>query len=177
MPKLKVGPDNRNAITEIATSLRRRSEQLEPPYSTRQIIETCFPGTVVTGRMLDRATDEVVQVDQHAFRSHRAPHIIVYNRRRSTAARRYAIAHALAHIIFDGKRWRNRHANPDAELRCDRFADELLVPLAVLREYVCKWPDDPDRETFLDMRDQIASHFHVPSKVIARQIAELRRAA
>jgi Zn-dependent peptidase ImmA (M78 family) len=177
MEALKVGPDDRNVIAAIAASLRRRAEQIEPSYSTRQIIDVCFPGTVVTGRHLPQGVDDVVKVDDAAFRSHRAPHVIVYRRDLPTADQRFAIAHGIAHVIFDGA---NNHCagfDPRRELRCDRFADELLAPLVELSPYVCAWPsDDPEQqEIYLDMVDQIASHFHVPTACISRQIQELPR--
>ncbi len=178
MESLKVGPNNHRVIAEIAQSLRRRSEQVEPAFSTRQIIDACYPGTIVTGRYLPPKVDDVVQIDGAAFRSHRAPHVIVYRRGMSTAEQRFAIAHALGHIIFDGSGHRACGTfNPERELRCDRFADELLVPLVELHPYVCAYPsNDPDKqETFLDMADQIASHFHVPSACIERQILRLER--
>jgi len=177
MEQLKVGPDHRHTIASIAESLRRRAEQLEPAFSTRQIIDACFPGTIVTGRHLPRGVDDVVKVDPRAFRTHRAPHVIVYQRELPTSHQRHAIAHALGHIIFDGAEHRGcQHYDAARELRCDRFADELLVPLVEIRPYVCAWPSpDPDaHEVFLDMVDQIASHFHVPSSCIHRRIQDLR---
>jgi Zn-dependent peptidase ImmA (M78 family) len=177
MESLKVGPHHREAMAAIAASLRRRAEQNEPAFSTRQIIDVCFPGTIVTGRHLPRGVDDIVQVDAAAFRSHRAPHVIVYQREISTSNQRHAIAHALGHIIFDGASHRGcQHFDQARELRCDRFADELLVPLRVLDEYVCAVPSaDPDEhEAYLDMVDQIASHFHVPTSCIHRRIGELR---
>lgn len=178
MPSLKVGPDDRVAIVSIALSLRRRAGQVEPAYSTMQIIEACFPGTVVTGRRMADDIDELVHVDPRAFRTHKAPHQIFYNRARSTAEQRYAIAHAIGHIVFDGARRRGQLECSQRELRCDRFADELLVPLDELRPYVCASPSaDPEaHETYLDMADQIASHFHVPASVIHRRIEELETA-
>lgn len=176
MQSLKVGPDNRRAIATIADSLRRRSEQIEPAFSTRQIIDVCFPGTFVTGRSLPNGVDDIVRIDEAAFRSHRAPHVIVYRRDMPTAEQRYAIAHALGHIIFDGAAHQGCAAfNAERELRCDRFADELLVPLEELRPYVCAEPsgDRERQETYLDMVDQIASHFHAPTSCIERRIREL----
>jgi hypothetical protein len=178
MRELKVGPNNRAAIAAIAASLRRRAVLVEPSYSTMQIIETCFPGTVVSGRALENNCDELVRVDSKAFKSHKAPHRIWYNRKLSGPEQRYAIAHAIGHIVFDGPRSRGVNDNAaNRELRCDRFADELLVPLAELPAYVggVRASDDPEQQiAFLDMCDQIASHFQVPSGVIVRRINELR---
>lgn len=177
MEVLKVTPEDRRTLVNIARSLRRRADQTEPKFSTRQIIDACYPGTIVTGRRLRYGLEEVVKVDRKAFRTHRAPHIIVYNRDLPTDQQRYAIAHALGHVIFDGgERIACDKSEELREERCDRFADELLVPLDELKPYVCAWPSkEPERhETYLDMCDEIASHFHVPRSVIERRIAELR---
>lgn len=175
MQSLKVGPENRQAIAAIAESLRRRAEQAQPAFSTRQIIDVCFPGTRVTGRHLPSGVHDLVCVDEDAFRSHRAPHVIFYNRRLSSERQRYAIAHALAHIIFDGSSATCSHQRDARELRCDCFADELLLPLSRLGEFVSAWPSDDGaaREDYLDQVDRIASHFHVPAVVVNRRIREL----
>jgi Zn-dependent peptidase ImmA (M78 family) len=178
MEALKVGPKNRRPMAIVAASLRRRADQVEPAYSTMQIVEACFPGTVVTGRRLPPGFKDVVRVDDKAFRTHRAPHVIVYNRALSSAEQRHAIAHAVAHVIFDGARHEGCSPHDRArELRCDRFADELLAPISELHPYVCAWPssDSEKHETYLDQVDLIASHFHVPAAVVERQISRLRR--
>lgn len=176
MELLKVGPENVRALSAIAASLRRRAEQIEPPFSTRQIIDVCFPGTVVTGRPLPIGVNDVVQVDSAAFRSHRAPHVIVYRRELSVPEQRHAIAHALGHIIFDGANHRCGGFHPRRERRCDRFADELLVPLVELEPYIGAQPsDDPhEQEAYLDMVDQIASHFGATAALIDQRIRELQ---
>lgn len=178
MESLKVTPRHKRTLRMIAASLRRRSEQVEPAFSTRQIIDECFPGTIVTGRRLPPDVDELVKVDKLAFRTHRAPHVIYYNRDLPSADQRYAIAHAIAHIVFDGARRRGCAEDARREIRCDRFADELLVPLVELRPYISVFPShDPEKnETYLDQVDQIASHFHAPARVIDKQIREIRRA-
>jgi IrrE N-terminal-like domain len=176
MVTLKVGPENYPALGAIAASLRRRSGQVKPRYSTRQIIESCFPGTIVTGRTLPAVCHESVSVDEAAFRSHRAPHVIVYQRALSGPEQRYAIAHAVAHIIFDGKRGCDTH-DAARELRCDRFADELLAPIEELNRFIKVWPsrDLQANETYLDQVDQIASHFVLPASVIDQRIQSLHR--
>lgn len=177
MESLKVTSRHRRPLAKIAASLRRRADQVEPAYSTMQIIEECFPGTIVTGRLFRPGIEEMVRVDERAFRTHRAPHRIYYNRDLPSCEQRYAIAHAIGHIVFDGKGHDGRCAfDEEREKRCDRFADELLVPLAELRPYVCVQvaanPDEVD--AYLDMRDQIASHFHVPARIIDKRIRDLR---
>lgn len=175
LQSLKVTARDEKAIAAIAESLRRRSGQDEPKFSTRQIIDVCYPGTIVTGREMPEQIHEMVLVDGAAFRSHRAPHIIFYSRRLTTDAQRYAIAHALAHIIFDGATGSCWRRNDDRERRCDAFADEVLVPLERLREYLSCWPSrEPEElDRYKDQVDQIASHFHVPQRVVDRQIRKL----
>lgn len=177
MGALKVGPDNVEAIATIAASIRRRADQEIPPFSTQQMIAECYPGTIVTGRKLPANCHEFVVIDRHAFRSHRAPHFIVYRRGLSGPEQRFAIAHGLGHIIFDGA----AHAgclphDKDRERRCDLFAAELLVPLDELAQFVCAWPSHvPDEhETYLDMVDQIASQFQVTADLINQRIQDLR---
>lgn len=147
-----------------------------------QIIAACFPGTIVTGRRLRSGVDETLRVDQsrdwRVGRGHRREHVIVYNRDLSAPEQRYAIAHALGHIIFDGLHHFGCHLYDAAcEARADRFADELLVPLEELAPYVCAWPNvDPDEhEAYLDQVDLIASHFNVAARVVAKRIQELPR--
>jgi Zn-dependent peptidase ImmA (M78 family) len=178
MESLKVTSQHRAPLKKIAASLRRRADQVEPSYSTMQIIDACFPDTIVTGRVFRPGIEEMVRVHERAFNTHRAPHVIYYNREMSTGEQRFAIAHALGHIIFDGKGHDGRCAvDAEREQRCDRFAEELLVPLDELRPFVCAWPSrDPSKnDAFLDMSDQISSHFHVPARVIHKRIRELRR--
>lgn len=175
MRELKVGPDDVHAIRKVTRSLRRRARLRTPHYSTQRLINACFPGTRVTGRDLPSNVHEMVLVDEGAFRSHRAPHTIVYQRALSSDEQRRAIAHALAHIIFDGGRPVPLEHRADAELRCDRFADELLVPLDELRDWVEIWPsfDFTQREAYLDQCDLLAATFRVPAKVIDQRIREL----
>lgn len=175
MEQLKVTSKHRRPMAAIAESLRRRADQTEPAFSTRQIVDACFPGTTVTGRVMPKDVHELVLVDEGAFRSHRAPHVIIYSRTLSTAEQRYGIAHALAHIIFDGANGSCWDPHDERERRCNYFADELLVPLRRLREYVSLWPNAEDRDAYLDQVDQISSHFHVPQTVIDRRIRQLRR--
>lgn len=159
------------AITDIAAALRRSAGQDEPAFSTRAIVGTCFPDVLVTGATLPPGV--------YGALSH-APDggaVILYARGQPAAVQRHAIAHELAHFIFDGVEAHRRPgepADPVAEWRADFFADELLVPLAELRPYVGRWPSgDGDYDFYLDMVDEIASHFGVLAPVADRQIRSL----
>jgi Zn-dependent peptidase ImmA (M78 family) len=161
-------------LESVAADLRTRADQHEPAFSTRAIVTACFPDTVVTGRELPRGMHELVTLTESGP-------MIVYQRRLSAPEQRFAIAHALGHLMFDFDQRGPRCAlnDPAVEARADAFAAELLVPLARLEEYVGRHPQDIessiDQELYLDQVDEIASHFNVPASVIHRQIARLRR--
>ena len=160
-------------LASVAADLRQRSGETEPLFSTRKIIDACFPGLVVTGRELPAGIHEAVS---------RTPQggVLIYNRALPTAAKRFAIAHGLAHLLFDDGMSACRVGfvgDPAVEARADSFAEELLVPLEALREHVARQPSSNEtsmeREFYLDQVDEIASHFHVPSHVIDKRIREM----
>lgn len=159
------------ALVRIASELRRRAGLVVPAFSTRQIIDVCFPGTFVAGSVLPDGIDELVTERDGA-------RLIVYSRRLPGPAQRFAIAHALAHILFDDVASAARPGRlgiPDVEARCDLFASELLVPLLELAPHVGRFPavDPEDHELFLDQVDELASHFAVPAWVIEARIRML----
>ena len=159
-------------LVEVAANLRRRSGQIEPAFSTRQIIEACFPDTLVTGGSLPPGIDEMV--------SRRADGpVIIYARSLPGPCQRFAIAHALAHLLFDNSSARVRPGClgiPANEERADAFAAELLAPLDELAPYVGCGPsrDPEEHEIYLDQVDEIASHFALPAHVIDSRIRLLQ---
>lgn len=160
-----------SGLVEIAADLRRRAGELSPAYSTHRIVEVAFPNAVVAGRTLPERILEAVA------RTPDGP-VIVYARRLPTPAQRFVIAHALAHLLFDGRRAFRQPGeprDPAVEDRADRFADELLVPLSELERHVERWPaaNPVQHEIYLDHVDEIASRFCVMSDVIDRRIREL----
>lgn len=143
--------------------------QTEPAFSTRQMIATCFPDAVVTGKNLPHGVEEVVS------RTPDGP-VIVYNRSLSPPAQRFVIAHAMAHLFFDDAETAARigyAGDPAAEARADAFAAELLVPLDELDAYVGVDPSSTD-DLYLDQVDEIASHFNVSRGLIDKRIRALR---
>jgi Zn-dependent peptidase ImmA (M78 family) len=159
-------------LVQAAAELRQRSGQTEPAYSTRVIVEECFPDALVTGRTLPPGVLEAVA------RTPTGP-VILYARGLSPAEQRYAIAHAIGHLLFDGERafrQPGQPRDPRVERRADAFADELLIPLAELEPYVGRWPsrNQSAHELYLDQVDEIASHFKVLSGVVDRRIRQLR---
>lgn len=162
-----------DVLTQVAADLRRRAGQIEPLFSTRKIIDACFPRLIVTGRELPAGIHEAVSRTADG-------EVLIYSRALPTAAKRFAIAHGLAHLLFDDSVSGCRVGyvgDPHVEARADSFAEELLVPLKMLREYVERQPpandNSTEREFYLDQVDEIASHFHVPSHVIDKRIREM----
>ncbi len=160
-------------LVEKAADLRRRANQVEPAFSTRQIIDACFPDVLVTGSQLEPGIDELVSSTPQGP-------VILYRRGLSTPDQRFAIAHGLAHLIFDGNKGVCRPGyvgDPERESRADLFAAELLVPLGNLAPYIGRQPSENavEQELYLDMVDEIASHFHAPAWVIDQRIREVLR--
>ncbi len=168
---LRVGTRRRDPLVRVARKLRQRANQVEPAFSTMAIVKERFPDALVTGRLLPPGMLEVVS------RTPQGP-VIVYHRELQTSEQRFVIAHALAHLMFDGEATACRVGfvgDPATEERADRFAEELLVPLTSLRPLVDHWPsgDLDEQEIYLDMVDEIASRFQVTTKVISKRIREL----
>lgn len=158
-------------LVAVAADLRRRAGQVEPAFSTRQIVEACFPGTLVTGSALPPGIEEMVS------RRREGP-VIVYSRSLPGPSQRFAIAHALAHLLFDDERAAACAGRPGIrahEERADAFAAELLAPLDEIEPYVGRYAseDFEEHELYLDQVDEIASHFVLPARVIDRRIREL----
>lgn len=161
-----------STLVETAANLRRRARQLQPPFSTRKIIAASFPKVAVTGRTLPPRIDEL------ATRT-RDGGLIVYRRDLPIPDQRVAIAHGLAHLIFDDDKDAcavGSVGTPACELRADAFAAELLAPLEILLREMKRWRDrSQSREIYLDRVDQLASLFHVPADVIDVRIRVVRR--
>lgn len=160
-------------VVAVAEKLRALSRQVEPPYSIPLLVAEAAPDVVITGRDLPPGIEEIVTVTDDGP-------LIIYRRGLSTAERRYAIAHALAHLLFDQDSDGVQAGQPfDAmrEQRADAFALELLAPHRLLAPRIVYWPSEAgeDREVYMDQVDQIAAQFHVPSAQIDQRIRELER--
>lgn len=158
-------------LVSVASELRIRSGQSLPSISTAKIMRTCFPHVHVTGRVLPAGIHEAVSRTSSGD-------VLIYARGLSSAEKRFAIAHGMAHLLFDGEESAclpGRSGVASVEDRADRFAEELLVPLHELAKYARLTPsNDPDRqEFFLDHVDEISSRFHVPSAVMERRMRKL----
>jgi Zn-dependent peptidase ImmA (M78 family) len=160
-----------STLVEIAAELRRKAKQTKAPYSTSKIVSTCFPDALVTGYRLPPKVDEIVSSCSEGP-------TILYSRALPGCEQRYAIAHALAHLMFDKRRACMRvgvAGLPKHELRADFFGAEVIAPLSDIREMVSVGPskDPEDHEIYLDQVDQIASHFNAPPRVIHAQIRRI----
>lgn len=166
---------DRRDIVGTAARVRSLAGIDEPAYSTRQIVEACFPTALVTGtKRLPHGITEAVSLTADGP-------VILYERRLSVPRQRFVIAHALAHLLFDlddtgalctvGSR-----GCEDAESRADAFAAELLVPLSELASYVGTHPaNDSHDDIYMDQVDEIASHFNVTQALIDARIREMLR--
>lgn len=161
-------------ITHLAASLRLRAGLVEPAYSTSKILRTWFPRSVVLGHPLPPDIDEAVTRTVDGV-------VIVYRRGMSIGERRFAVSHAIGHLMFDGVRstpmFRGRGGDAACELRADAFAAELLVPLDELQQRMLIGLD-PDgagehRQIYLDHCDELASIFKVTATLIDQRIREL----
>jgi len=162
-------------VAVVAEALRSYAGQVVPPFNVYRIIEARWPDAVITGRDLPDGIEEILCLAKDRI-------LIVYARSLSTADRRFAIAHAIGHLVFDADECRHCGrvvVDPAREIRADDFARELLVPDRALLNRVVMWPpeDDGDHDFYLDQVDMIASGFHVPPHLIDQRIRLLRTPA
>lgn len=157
----------------------------QPPYSTRRVVETCFPSVMVTGTDgLPRGCVELAFVGPSGQRT------IFYRRGLAHPTQRVGIAHGLHHLAVDlrlgtsaecnlGLRELERRGNVEQdpiELACDVFAGELLVPTDVLDAMApaALFPAAPAEEHhFLDEVDSLASRFNVPAGFLRWRLWDL----
>lgn len=159
------------SVVEVARQLRREAKQTRPPFSTHKIVETAFPDAVVSGRPLPPGVLELVSMTANGP-------VIIYARHLPVPQQRFVIAHALAHLLFDGTNAfirQGERRNMAVEDRADWFAEELLAPVSRLRRCVRVYPTDNAKcvHVYLDHVDEIASRFVVPSAVIDKRIRSM----
>lgn len=160
-------------LVALAAEVRTRAGEVSPAFSTNRMVAAWFPDALVAGRVLPAGVLEAVA------RTPDGP-VIIYARGLPSPAHRFAIAHAMAHLLLDGDdafRQPGQRLERSCEVRADAFADELLVPLDVLASHVDRWPsaDPVEHEIYLDMVDAISSRFGVLAEVIDRRIRALVR--
>lgn len=155
-------------VAEVARAIRVAAQQFAPPYSLSAILEVVSAAAVITGCELPDGVEEVVAVTEDGP-------LILYRRELSTEDRRFALAHAIAHLVYDldGSAY---VVDDDRERRADEFALELLAPSDEMERKLVYLPEDgEDRSIYMDQVDLIAAHFHVPAPQIDKRIRELNR--
>jgi Zn-dependent peptidase ImmA (M78 family) len=171
---------------EIHLAVRRIHDAMDfrdPPFSTSRILEEMFPTVEVVQRKL--AHYGLIEVYPRALPSGKRA-VIAYHDGSHHSTQRFTIAHELAHWIFD---FREGEAMPrvscggprgDEERRADRFAAELLAPLAVLDRHArFTLRPDPDDDDAILKRDQavqrLASRFNVSLMCMRNRVRDLER--
>lgn len=159
----------RKSIVRIACDLRSFAGEARPSFSTSAIIGASFPSVLVTGHELPLGVDELVSIGKTTT--------IFYRRGLQPSFQRLAIAHAIAHLIFDAPSNSSGPSEqapgcPFSELRADEFACELLAPSALL---LSEFPEhllarDENDRSYLDALDSMASLFQVPRWVVRAQM-------
>lgn len=155
----------------------------DPPFSVSNIMETLFPEVIVAQRQLDRY-GEIEVYPEPLPNGKRA--IITYHEDSHRSTQRFTVAHELGHWLFDFKRGTETPSEVTCgvrhpvERRADRFAAELLVPLAVLHRHV-KFdlhPDRDDEDAVADKAQAIqrmASRFNVSLLCMKNRVRDLAR--
>jgi len=152
----------------MAATLRALSDQVEPPFSLSSIIRSVFPTVIVTGRDLPAGVEEVAALTCDGP-------LIIYRRDLPLGARRFAIAHALAHLLYDADTKGVQPGRPFSvrrEIRADVFALELLAPHVSMIRHVLIWPSAGEPSN-ADQSVRIAASFGVPPVEIDKRIRAL----
>jgi len=160
-----------SANVVVAEELRCRAHETEPPFSVEKLLDSASPGAVVVAHDLPEGVDEVVAVMPEGA-------VIVHRCGLVAFALRFAIAHAIAHILLDVDEGHLRPGpiiDDERETRADDLALEILAPDRLLRPRVVFWPS-PDAD-YAEQLELIALHFGVPSEAIDQRIRQLERGA
>jgi hypothetical protein len=150
-----------------AAVLRSRCGFTRPPFSTQRLVDAVCPSALVTGGDLPRGVHELVEID-------RGRPVIHYSRAISSGEQRLAIAHALAHVLYDFAGDGRARPCPLAEDRADLFALEVLAPAARMRTIRARPSAGVERHAWEDRIDQIASRYHVPRSALLWRFEHFR---
>lgn len=159
-----------DSLVDVAEALRNLARLTGAPFALPAIFGAAWPAGVVTGRVLPAGIEEIVTVTRDGP-------LIIYRRELPSPERRFAIAHAFSHLLWDlgGRAKGAGRFDRRCEQRADAFALELLAPDRLLWPLIVFWPHDggDDSDIYADQVDRIATHFHVPTSAIDRRIREL----
>lgn len=125
------------------------------------------------------AVDSSLPEKNKAFRTNR---IVLVNRKDSPAQQRFAIAHEIAHYIFDYdeaalatyyKAYLTTEKNDAIELRANRFAAELLMPTNDFKARFNVYKADQKADFSLpDVITSLSQYFDVPAAAVQRRLEE-----
>jgi hypothetical protein len=159
-----------NAV--VAEELRCRAQETDPPFSVERLLDEASPGAVVAGHDLPEGIDEVVAVTPDgAVILHRCG-LVAY-------ALRFAVAHAIAHILLDVDEGHLRPGplvDDERESRADALALELLAPDRLLQPKIVFWPSGSE-DIYAEQLERISVHFGVPLAAIDQRIRQLEQSA
>ncbi len=155
-----------------------------PPYSSRHLIETVFPKIAVAGADLPRGITEMAVAEK-------TKRALYYSKRVPHSSQRVGLIHGLYHHLSDIKSeaglrecnlqlrelaQRVPRLKDPAELACDLFAAEVLVPLDVLHAMSPDrlFPKEPKRRAAVDDEiDHLSSKFNVPKGFMRWRLFDL----
>lgn len=157
----------------VASELHRIFSSLrltEPPFSIADVLAHLFPEVQIGARRMKNCASMLEVYDGPLADGTRA--FISYDPMLSRGARRFFVAHELAHWIFDYSRrpewdpadgaWR-----PLSERRADFFASGFLVPSWCLHPMVDFYLDDPsfERRVARLARRFVVANYHMKARV------------
>ena len=127
--------------------------------------------------LLDRLS-AIIAVDDKLNSKFQNNKVVVSNRNDTVAHQRFAIAHEIAHFIFDcemNKEFYDTY-NTDAdyskeptEIRANLFAAELMMPYSDFESYIAKQGNNISHDLLLN---KISENFGVPKTAVARRYLE-----
>lgn len=120
----------------------------------------------------------IIAVDDKLNSKFQNNKVVVSNRNDTVAHQRFAIAHEIAHFIFDcemNKEFYDTY-NTDAdyskeptEIRANLFAAELMMPYSDFESYIAKQGNNISHDLLLN---KISENFGVPKTAVARRYLE-----
>jgi Zn-dependent peptidase ImmA (M78 family) len=156
----------REAVTRIATMVRQKSGQENPPFDTRAYCAQY--NVLVQQEHLNDCVARLIPVD--------GGYIAQVNAKDSVARQRFSICHELAHVFFQlesqsSTEWEEARTIDPAhrfeEQLCNKIAAELLMPASLFRSKAMS------REATIDSVRDLASIFEVSFSAALVRIVDL----
>lgn len=138
MPQYFISRDRKNEIKDIVLDILCASGVTSLPVNLNQIVRQYGIRCIAMDEAAARNSSQPVGGDGYCFKTNTG-FIIVYNPDHSKQRLRFTIACQLAHI-FLGHLDKGTY-DKATDLEAAYFADELLMPLAVLDSLGCRSPE------------------------------------